>query len=86
MGGGLETSCETSNTRPSEESIMLQHARPEMSPQVPVESVDSLLEPMLRAARAGEPLEPRCCGDRAGGRSFVFVATAPAHRDSRSLV
>ncbi|MBK6601087.1 MAG: LuxR family transcriptional regulator [Betaproteobacteria bacterium] len=69
---------------------MLQHARPEMSPQVPVESVDSLLEPMLRAARAGEPLEPPLLEIvRAYGfESFVYgIATASRpNRDSRTYV
>jgi DNA-binding CsgD family transcriptional regulator len=72
------------------DSTMLEHVRPRMPEPAKIESVDALLEPMLRAARAGQPLEPPLLEIvRAFGfESFVYgIATATRpNRDSRSLV
>jgi DNA-binding CsgD family transcriptional regulator len=72
------------------EFVMLEHVQPRMPDLKKVESVDCLLEPMLRAAMAGEPLEPPLLQivRSFGFESFVYgIATASRpNRDSRTYV
>lgn len=69
---------------------MLESVQPRMPDLARIESVDSLLEPMLRAAVAGEPLEPPLLAivQAFGFESFVYgIATASRpNRDSQTYV
>jgi DNA-binding CsgD family transcriptional regulator len=69
---------------------MLGQVRPRIPPAGEIESIDALLEPMLRAARAGEQLEPPLLeiARSFGFESFVYgISTASRpDRDSRNYV
>jgi DNA-binding CsgD family transcriptional regulator len=69
---------------------MLGQVRPRAPAANEIESIDSLLEPMLQAARAGDPLEPPLLeiARSFGFESFVYgISTASRpDRDSRSYV
>ena len=69
---------------------MLRPANPKRQASVPVESVDSLLIPLLTASAAGQPLEPALLGivRSFGFESFVYGISTAAHpsRDSRTYV
>lgn len=69
---------------------MLGQVCPTVPPLGKVESIDSLLEPMLKAARAGEPLKPPLLeiARSFGFESFAYAITTASRpdRDSRSYV